>query len=147
MRRGKVVIIPDEEQINGSEIEQDISDDDFHVIAYQEFSDDNNLGLEFTEDESQLAALTIAGLGHFNYKTEEDIGLLVFYLPEIVTNRQLAYFQDHKDEFETYRQQGAYLIRKMDENIFTDEIYGINDIEREMIKRNKIFKEEKGHVR
>ncbi|HIS39221.1 MAG TPA: hypothetical protein IAB45_06955 [Candidatus Onthousia faecavium] len=143
----KVVIVPDEEQISNSEVKNYSLDLDYHVKAYQKFSDDNNLDFEFTEDESHLAALLIAGLGHFNYKTEEEMGLLIFYLPEIITNRQLTYFQEHKNEYENYKQIGAYLIRKMDDDIFTDEVYGVNDIEREMIKRNKIFKEEKGHVR
>ena len=72
MKRGKVVIIPDEEQILEDKFEQDILDDEYHVKGYQKFSDDNNLGLNFRDDESHRAGLSIAELGHFNYKTEDD---------------------------------------------------------------------------
>ena len=78
---------------------QDILDDEYHVKGYQKFSDDNNLGLNFRDDESHRAGLSIAELGHFNYKTEDDIGVLAFYLPSKVTGRQLEYFESHIVDF------------------------------------------------
>ena len=147
MYKGKVVIVPNEEEILSDKFEMNIPFGLFHTVAYQDFSDKFNLGLKFSDDESQLAALTVAGLGHFNYKTEDDIGFLIFYIPEIVTDRQLEYFQTHKYDYDTYGQIGAYILRKMDDTIFTDEVYGINNIEREMLKRNKLLKEKNNHVR
>ena len=146
MKRGKVVIIPDEEQILEDKFEQDILDDEYHVKGYQKFSDDNNLGLHFRDDESHRAGLSIAELGHFNYKTEDDIGVIAFYLPSKVTDRQLEYFENHKDDYASYGTVGAYIFRRVDDTIYTDEIYGLDVIENQMIKRNR-KSEEKGHVR
>ena len=147
MLKGKVVIIPDEDQILQDEFVEEILEGDNHVSAYQKFSIDNNLGLIFGEDEGHMAALETADLGHFNYKTFEDLGIITFYIPKKVTNRQLDYFTTHKSDYEDYGTIGGYTIRKMDDNIFTDEIYGVDEIEQEMIKRNKAYEEEKGHVR
>ena len=144
--KGRVVIIPDEEQVLMDEFEQDILDDEYHVKAYQKFVDENNMGIEFGEDESHIASLSIAELGHFNYKTEDDIGVIAFYLPSKVTDRQLEYFENHKDDYASYGTVGAYIFRRVDDTIYTDEIYGLDVIENQMIKRNR-KSEEKGHVR
>ena len=147
MKRGSVVVIPDEDQILNDKFEQDVLYGEFHVKAYQNFSDKYKLGSKFTKDESHFAALMIASMGHFNYKTEDDISLLSFYLPERITNRQLEYFSLHKFDYQKYGQIGAYTIRMMDNDFFTDEIYGLDNIEKEIIKRNKLIKEENEHVR
>lgn len=146
MKRGKVVIIPDEEQILENKFEQDILDDEYHVKAYQKFSDKYKLGLKFRDDESHSAGLSIAELGHFNYKTEDDIGVLALYLPSKVTDRQLEYFESHIMDYIRYTTVGAYVFRRVDDTIYTDEIYGLEAIRGQMIKRNK-KSEEKGHVR
>ena len=146
MKRGKVVIIPDEEQILEDKFEQDILDGEFHVKAYQNFSDKHKLGLKFRDDESHGAGLSIAELGHFNYKTEDDIGVIAFYLPSKVTDRQLEYFESHMLDFEEYTTIGAYIFRRVDDAVYTDEIYGLEAIRSQMVKRN-MKDEEKGHVR
>ena len=146
MKRGKVVIIPDEGQIIKDEFAQDILDDEYHVKGYQKFSDDNNLGLNFRDDESHRAGLSIAELGHFNYKTEDDIGVIAFYLPSKVTGRQLEYFESHILDFGQYTTIGAYVFRRVDAAVYTDEIYGLEAIRSQMVKRN-MKDEEKGHVR
>lgn len=146
MKRGKVVIIPGEGQIIKDEFVQDILDDEYHVKGYQKFSDDNNLGLNFRDDESHRAGLSIAELGHFNYKTEDDIGVIAFYLPSKVTDRQLEYFESHMLDFEEYTTIGAYIFRRVDDAVYTDEIYGLEAIRSQMVKRN-MKDEEKGHVR
>ncbi len=146
MKRGRVVIIPDEGQIIKDEFEQDVLDDEYHVKAYQKFSDENNLGFKFREDESHRAGFTMAELGHFNYKTEDDIGVLAFYLPSKVTDRQLEYFESHMLDFEEYTTIGAYIFRRVDDAVYTDEIYGLEAIRSQMVKRN-MKDEEKGHVR
>ena len=146
MKRGKVAIIPDEEQILENKFEQDILDGESHVKAYQNFSDKYKLGFKFRDDESHGAGLSIAELGHFNYKTEDDIGVIAFYLPSKVTDRQLEYFENHKDDYASYGTVGAYIFRRVDDTIYTDEIYGLEMIENQMIKKNR-KSEEKGHVR
>ena len=145
MKRGKVVIIPSKEQMLIDEFEQDILEGEYHTKGYQDFADDNNLGLKFRDDESHRAALSIAELGHFNYKTEDDIGVIAFYLPSEVTDRQLEYFRSHKEDYASYKIIGAYIFRKIDDTIYVDEVYGLEEMEKQIVKRNR--KEEKDHVR
>jgi hypothetical protein len=149
MNRGKVVIIPDEEQILSDKFEFDVMDEKGHVKAYQEFSDKYKLGFSFSLDDSQQASLSIASIGHFTYKVEDNASLLVFYLPQDITERQLTHFQNNFFDFSKYKMIGAYSLIEVDNRIVSKEVEGLNNINQEMIKKyNKTKKkEEKGHVR
>ena len=56
------------------------------------------------------------------------------------------FVESHKDDYASYGTVGAYIFRRVDDTIYTDEIYGLDVIENQMIKRNRKG-EEKGHVR
>lgn len=49
-------------------------------------------------------------------------------------------------DFEEYTTIGAYIFRRVDDAVYTDEIYGLEAIRSQMVKRN-MKDEEKGHVR
>ena len=149
MKIGKVVIIPDEEQILNDKFEFDVMDEKGHVMAYQEFSDKYKLGFRFSLDDSQQASLSIASIGHFTYKTKDNAGLLVFYLPQDITERQLTYFKNNFFDFSKYKMIGAYSLIEVDDKVVSKEVEGLNNINQEMIKKYNSTKkkEEKGHVR
>lgn len=62
----------------------------------------------FLKKQSQYASLEIACLGHFSYKTENDVGIIVFYLPKEITDQQLNYFETHQYDFLSWNTVAAY---------------------------------------
>ena len=149
MKRGKVVIIPDEAQILSDKFEVEVMNEEEHVKSYQEFSDKYKLGFRFSLDDSQQASLAVASVGHFSYKTEDNTGLLVFYLPQVITERQLTYFQNNLFEFNRYKMIGGYSLIEEDNEIIPKEIEGFNNIRKEIFRKYKLNEkmEDKGHVR
>ena len=86
--RGKLIVIPNEEEILQEIFERNVRQGESHTKYLQEFSDTFMLGLHFEESDYQEAPCSIAELGHMVIKIEEDASLVVFYLPERVTDRQ-----------------------------------------------------------
>lgn len=125
--KGKVIIIPDEKQIDEEKFEMQITEDDGHFIGYQVFSDIHKLGYQFTENDQQIAPLEIASAGHLSIKTVEEESILIFYIPEIVTKRQINYIKENTSKFQEYQIVGSYSIRKVDKDMYIDEKMDFND--------------------
>lgn len=143
MLEGKVVIIPDEEQIEDEVFERDVIDDEVHALKYQEFSDYYNLGYEFDENYSYVAPVTITSLGHFCYNVSYNISSILFYIPEVITKRQYNYFIKNKEEFMKYTIFCETLPVK-EEKLYEEEIDNIDDLEREINKRYNLYKKKGG---
>ena len=150
LEEGRVIIVPDEEQIKDDLFEGIIVNSENHVDRYQDFSNKYHLGYDFSENDSYIAPLTMASLGHFCYNTAESIDTILMYIPEVVTKRQYDYFVNNKDMILKYVDRSAMAIRNRDGNLVTEELDGLDLIEKEVKKRFEEYKkksEEKGHVR
>ena len=150
LEEGRVIIVPDEEQIKDDLFEGIIVGNKNHVDRYQDFSNKYNLGYDFSENDSYIAPLTMASLGHFCYNTAESISNILMYIPEVVTKRQYDYFVNNKDMILKYVDRSAMAIKNRDGNLVTEELDGLDLIEKEVKKRFEEYKkksEEKGHVR
>ena len=138
--RGKVWIIPDEGQIIQPLFERDVQMGEEHVNKFQEFSDSYQLGFHFERDEYQEAPCRIAELGHMIVNSENSLGIIVFYLPEVITDRELEWFYQNEMMFERYSIIAAYTLRvENDKYNWEERIYGVDKIKREI--NRKYFQE------
>ena len=95
--RGKLFIIPNEFEILQQSFERDVASGKSHTQRIQEFSDIYTLGFNFTVEDYQTAPCKIAMLGHLIIKTEEEVALVVCYIPEIITDRQYNWLYQNKE--------------------------------------------------
>ena len=137
--RVEVGIIPDERQILTDFFGREIYYGEDHADVYQEFSNKYHLGYSFSRNDSQYASLEIARIGHFSYKIENDSGILIFYLPEKVTNRQQDYFMQHLYEFSQWKMIGAYSIENIDGEEVIQSLHGLNEIKEKVQNKNSFF--------
>lgn len=141
--RGSVVIVPDERRILADSFSEDIPYALDHAIAYQDFSDKYHLGLSFSDDSSQAVSLHVAQLGHFSYKTEENSNVIIFYLPEVITERQMRYFDEHFIDFMKYDLIGAFSLDS-DEHESIQKLHGLAEIRKVMRDKNRRFSQDNG---
>lgn len=147
---GRVIIVPDEEQIEDEVFDEIIVGNENHVDRYQDFSYDYNLGYEFSDNDSYIAPLTMASLGHFCYNTAESINTILMYIPEVVTKRQYDYFVNNREMILKYVDRKATIVKNKDGNFITEEFDDFDLIEKEVNKRYEEYKkkgEEIDHVR
>ena len=150
LEEGRVIIVPDEEQIKDDLFEGIIVGNKNHVDRYQDFSNKYNLGYDFSENDSYIAPLTMASLGHFCYNTAESISNILMYIPEVVTKRQYDYFVNNREMILKYVDKKATAVKKRDGNLVTEELDDLDLIEKEVKNRFEEYKkksEDKGHVR
>ena len=150
LEEGRVIIVPDEEQIKDDLFEEIIVGNENHVDRYQDFSDKYHLGYNFSENDSYIAPLTMASLGHFCYNTAESISNILMYIPEVVTKRQYDYFVNNREMILKYVDKKATAVKKIDGNLVTEELDDLDLIEKEVKNRYEEYKkkgEEIGHVR
>lgn len=150
LEEGRVIIVPDEEQIKDDLFEGIIVGNKNHVDRYQDFSNKYNLGYDFSENDSYIAPLTMASLGHFCYNTAESISNILMYIPEVVTKRQYDYFVNNREMILKYVDKKATAVKKIDGNLVTEELDDLDLIEKEVKNRYEEYKkksEDKGHVR
>ena len=147
---GRVIIVPDEEQIKDDVFEKIIVGNENHVDRYQDFSDKYHLGYEFSDNDSYIAPLTMASIGHFCYNTAESISNILMYIPEVVTERQYNYFVNNREMILNYVDKKATAVKDRDGNLVIETLDDFDLIEKEVNKRYgkyKRSKEDKGHVR
>lgn len=87
IERGKVTIVPDENQILLDEYTKEINKS--HLEAFIDFSNKFKLGYNFTSDDYQYAPEQLARDGHLILKTIDDQKTAIFYISEVVTNRMV----------------------------------------------------------
>ena len=147
---GRVIIVPDEEEIDDDLFEGVIVGNEIHVDRYQDFSDKYHLGYNFIENDSYMAPLTMASLGHFCYNTAESISNILMYIPEVVTKRQYNYFVNNREMILNYVDKKATAVKDRDGNLVIETLDDFDLIEKEVNKRYEEYKkksEEIGHVR
>jgi len=133
--RGKLIVLPNEDDILQEVFEREVAQGESHTKYLQEFSDTYMLGLHFEELDYQKAPCDIAELGHIVIKTEESVSLVIFYLPERVTDRQYLYIYNHQMDFSRYTQVNGYSLERKD-GISWEKIHDISGIMHEIAKKN-----------
>ena len=133
LNRGKLWIVPNEEEIIQPLFFEDLYGDEGHLKGIQDFSNQYGLGFNFTPIQSQQAPIVIAEAGHLVIKSDEDNKLLFFYIPKKVTDRQLEYFSNNELEYSnTYKMIGSFNL--LDEGIESKS--GLLEIKKELIRKN-----------
>lgn len=140
--RGSVIIVPDEEVIMQPLFERGVPYGEDHTKFIQEFSDMYHLGFTFSNNDYQEAPTKLASSGHLVVKSEDDSSLIVLYLPEVITDRQLDWYYQNEEKLEQYHIISAYSKQRyaVNEDLLWKEIYDIGNLRREMNQKNSIGK-------
>lgn len=136
--RGKVTIIPDENQILVDEYTKDINKN--HLEAFIDFSNKFNLGYSFTNNDYQYAPEQLARDGHLILKTIDGQKTAIFYIPKVVTDRQVEWFEYNKFDFLHADLIGAFSINGDEEE--SEQIYGLAEINKEIKRKNILYRKE-----
>ena len=140
--RGRVIIIPDERKIIQDEYQKKINKS--HLEALREFSNIYKLGYDFQNGDYQTAPILLGEEGHLILKTLDDSKTAIFYMPELVTERQIMWLEYNGVDYRNYDLIGAFLLNGTEE---PDQITGYLNVIKEARKRNrKYMKEVDGNV-
>jgi len=135
--RGKIYIIPDENQIIEEEFMREIVKN--HLDGIREFSEKYQLGYNFTDDSYQEAPCILASLGHMVVKTSDDASLVVCYIPRVVTDRQNMWIHNHESLLQQNKFVGSFLIKEKANYKELDSINGLDQLIRVCDKRNLFY--------
>ena len=138
IERGKVTIIPDENQILLDEYTKNIEKS--HLEAFIDFSKKFNLGYSFADDDYQYASEQLARDSHLILKTIDDQKTAFFYIPKVVTDRQIEWFEYNKFELLHNDLIGAFSINGDEEE--SEQIYGLSEINKEIKRKNVLYRKE-----
>ena len=138
--RGKLWIIPDEGQIIQPLFEKEVALGENHTKKIQEFSDMYQLGFQFKSDDYQEAPCKIAELGHMVVKSEDSSGLVIFYLLERITDRQLEWVYQNEMILSKYSVIGAYNLQKTSDEVKWENFYGMDKIKKEINRKYLVGK-------
>lgn len=138
INRGKLWIIPNEEEIIQNVFVQNIESGKSHTQCIQEFSDIYQLDFKFGEEDYQTAPCVIASSGHMVIKSEDEVSLVICYLPEKVTDRQYNWLYQNKNMLDKYIQVNGFSLY----NARLQKIHGTDQIMIEARKKNLL--KEKG---
>lgn len=91
------------------------------------------------------APCEIAKMNHLVIKTEDTVSLVIIYLPDIITDRQITWLMEQRLVFEQY-QTCVGLSETIEENkIVFKEMNGLSDILKEAKRKNN--RKDEIHVR
>lgn len=135
--RGKLWIIPNEEEILQEVFNRNVEEGKSHTTRIQEFSDVYNLGFKFNEEDYQTAPCEIANLGHMVIKSEDEVSLVVCYLPKKITDRQYNWLYQNKEMLSRYIQVSAESLQMVNEDgACWKKLHGVEEIIFEAGKKN-----------
>ena len=132
--RGNVIIIPDENQILTREYKKEIFQN--YLEAFIAFADKFKLGYHFSNDDYQYAPEKLAHDGHLIIKEIKDTQSVVMFIPELVTDRQLEWYEFHKYDYLDYKLIGAFSIISDSD---PEQIYGMSEITKEIKRKNILY--------
>lgn len=95
-------------------------------MGIQEFSDKYKLGYQFEKGEYQEAPCILARDGMLVVKTVDSAGILIFYIPEIISDNQCMWYSENMMLFSKYSTIGAYLVKDDGNGYHIDEKSDIN---------------------
>lgn len=142
MDYGKLIIIPDENQVLGGVFETNIRSS--HLTGIQEFCDKYKLGYKFRNEEYQDAPCRLALDGHLILKTVEQGsgGVMICYIPPLVTDNQAMWISSQNFSFDKYSYVGAYAIDEEqfdDKQISYKEVEGMDNIIKVINQKNMLY--------
>lgn len=140
MNRGSVIIIPNENIIEDNYFEKVIVMN--HLEGFQEFSNKYNLGYQFSNDDYQEAPIKIAKDGHLIIKTIKDMGVAIFYIPQVITKRQLEWLNDNIGNYMYIQETYGFAINGENEEI--DRVHGYYNLKNVLRERSKLYIEKEG---
>ena len=135
--RGNLWIIPDENQLNCPVYHEEIIKGLSHTDGIMEFIRKNKLPIPLSSIDSRSGPLKMAELGHMVVKTEDNSGMLIFYIPAKITQNQWDWFLDNRLMFGKYQYIGAFSYAAE-----WYQLHGLNEIKEDL--RHKITHVQKG---
>ena len=98
MKRGNLIIIPDENQILNPIFKEDIIGKDAHNSGIEKFIKKYypNTPIKIDLNDYNGAPCEIAKMNHLVVKTEDTVSLIIIYLPEFVTDRQITWLMEQR---------------------------------------------------
>lgn len=143
--RGTLWIIPDEKQIIQPLFEKKIGEGISHTSKMKEFVDTYHIDLNFRDNDYHETLCMIAGSGHLVIKSDDDVSQLIFYIPELVTDRQIEFLIENQMEFSKYQVVGGYsMIYLGEDGVAWKTLHGISEILTEMNKKNRVENKNRG---
>lgn len=119
MEYGELYIVPDENKFLVEIFHKKISNS--HLMGIQEFSDCYKLGYHFKKEDYQEAPCLLAKDGFLVAKTVESAGILIFYVPEFISDNQCMWYSENMRTFSKYSTICVYVIRGSDKGYCIDE--------------------------
>lgn len=95
-------------------------------MGIQEFSDKYKLGYHFEKGKYQEAPCILERDGMLVVKTVDSAGILIFYIPEIISDNQCMWYSENMMLFSKYSTIGAYLVKDDGNGYHIDEKSDIN---------------------
>ena len=142
--RGKLWIIPNEEEFSQELFERNVKLGEYHSKYIQEFSDLYMLGLVFKEDD-QNAPYEIAKFGHVVVKSDDEIPSIICYLPERVTDSQYNWFDKNVPMLSQYIEVSGNSLQVIDEDgACWKKLHSVDEIITESRKKNLLPKKGMG---
>ena len=92
-----------------------------HLTGIHELSKKYRLGYEFRSEEYQDAPCILARNGFFVAKSVDNAGILIFYVPEFISDNQCMWYSENIHLFSKYSMLGAYVIRNSENGYQVDE--------------------------
>lgn len=137
MDKGRVIIIPNDEILT-SKYTKSIKKN--HLEAFRDFSEKYNLGYEFKDDDYAEAPTYLALDGNLVLKTLDDIGIIIIYLPPIVTDRQDMFLHENLNKISQFNTIVGYGTIDKDN---VRELEGLDKIVKSADVRNLKYEKEK----
>lgn len=115
-----------------------------HLEGIQEFCDIYQLDYHFNKDEYQEAPCILAKDGHVVVKTVDRSGILICYLPEVITDNQNMWFYENNHFFPNYSIIGGFQIRLSDEEYVVEELHSMNLVMKQVNRGNLLYHKNQG---
>lgn len=147
MKRGNLIIIPDENQILSPIFSEDIIGKDAHNNGIEKFIKKYypNTPIQIDLNDYNGAPCEIVKMNHLVVKTEDTVSLVIIYLPEIITDRQITWLMEQRLIFEQYQTCVGLSETKEEDKIIFKEINGLSEILKEAKRKNN--RKDEIHVR
>lgn len=137
--RGMLWIIPDEHKIIQPLFQKQVGNGISHTTHMVEFVEKYGLNLNVRETDYHEGPCMIAEDGHLVIKSTDNVSQLVFYIPDVITNRQIEFVSENQFAFSNYQLIGGYSLRHLDGEVVWKTLHGMNEIMLEINKKNMAY--------
>lgn len=110
-----------------------------HLGGIQEYSDINGLGYKFSLDDYQDAPCILATLGNIVIKSVDSSGIIIFYLPEYVSDEQNMWIFQNRQLFDAYSMVGCFQVKGVEDNYTTENVNGLDNVIKRINRNNILY--------